>query len=134
MTQNNQGQGGTITFDPLNILISNGSADNTTGFAPGTDQIEAFADDADKETIFNANTSFSGCTGSVTLQANNNIIIDDNCAWLLPDAVTGLTLNATNMFNMHSGSSIKTKGTVWINTCNCILNKRIRDRMRYQVA
>ena len=50
------GKAGTLLLDPNNITISTDPSANTTGFTPGSDNTEAFADDPGVDSVFHINS------------------------------------------------------------------------------
>ncbi|MES2499493.1 MAG: filamentous hemagglutinin N-terminal domain-containing protein, partial [Pseudomonadota bacterium] len=72
------GVGGNLLLDPLNITLSNNDT-NTLGFTAGSDNTQAFTEDAGLNSVFNVGSggSFSGISAgsTITLQATNDIIV-----------------------------------------------------------
>ncbi|MFQ5716154.1 MAG: filamentous hemagglutinin N-terminal domain-containing protein, partial [Nitrospinales bacterium] len=71
---------GTLLLDPQDIrLLDPGSDENTLGFTAGVDDTEAFGDDSGDTSKFDvlAGGSFAGVTGTIILQATQDIEVDE---------------------------------------------------------
>ena len=115
------GQGGTLLFDPFNITISTGPPVNITGFNPGADNTEAFADDGALNSTFQltgnpATSSFGGVGNGATivLQAQNNITVANafNLATETGNNNVSLTLQAGNNININAAVTASGTGTL----------------------
>ncbi|MBU1864720.1 MAG: hypothetical protein KKH94_13765, partial [Candidatus Omnitrophica bacterium] len=126
---NNEGKGGKITFDPLNIEFRSGTGDSATGGNAvidgfgGVDISELFADDAGETIVFDVNgavtnllvTSTIGDGATITFEATNDITVYDN--WSIKTSVGGdsnvnLVLSANNDINLQAKVTADGTGTV----------------------
>lgn len=123
------GNGGTLLFDPLNITISTGTAANTTGFTPGSDNTEAFADDPGSTSVFHVNadgtsagSSFQGVGNGATilLQAKNNITVANtfNLANESGNNNVSLSLQAGNDIDINAAVVASGTGTLSLSANN----------------
>ncbi len=113
------GTSGSLLFDPLNITLSTGSDTNTTGFTPPGNQLEAFAEDAGLDSVFNVTAgtgSFAGVSAGSTieLQATNNITVsnDFNVGTSTGVANVSLVLRAGNDINVNAVVTTTGTGTL----------------------
>ena len=118
------GQGGTLLLDPFNITISTGPPVNITGFNPGVDNTEAFADDGALNSTFQltgnpATSSFGGVGDGATilLQAQNNITVANafNLANETGNNNVSLSLQAGNNININAAVTANGTGTLTLN-------------------
>ncbi|VAW79427.1 hypothetical protein MNBD_GAMMA15-1785, partial [hydrothermal vent metagenome] len=113
------GIGGTLLLDPLNITISTGADTDTTGFTAGVDNTEAFADDAGLDSVFDVTAvtgSFDGVGNGATIQleATNDITVanDWDIAVSTGNTDVSLILNADNNININANLTASGTGTI----------------------
>ncbi|MBQ0841303.1 MAG: filamentous hemagglutinin N-terminal domain-containing protein, partial [Gammaproteobacteria bacterium] len=108
------GVAGSLLLDPLNITISGGADANTAGFVAAGDQTEAFADDTGLNSVFNVGSSFTGSTGTITLQATNDITVSNafNVGTATGNTSVSLVLQAGNDINVNALITTTGSGTI----------------------
>ncbi|MCC7486772.1 MAG: filamentous hemagglutinin N-terminal domain-containing protein [Burkholderiales bacterium] len=112
------GRGGTLLFDPLNIILSTGTQANRTGFAPPGDQTEAWNDDAGLASVFRvgAGGSFAGVAAgsTIVLEATNDITVANafNIGASTGQANVSLELRAGNNVNVNAAVTATGTGTL----------------------
>jgi filamentous hemagglutinin family protein len=111
------GEDGTLLLDPLNITITTSADSNTAGYTAGSDDTEAFADDSGLTSNFDVTAgtgSFNGVTGTIELQATNDITI--SAAWNLFNSTgnsnVNVVLRAGNDININAAVTLDGTGTL----------------------